>query len=78
MRPARFGGLPSGAAGRTDYYALVYHTCDVLSGDRVEEGKTRFWCRACMKSFISDEGEVPEACPEGHRAGATDPVAAQA
>ena len=43
----------------------------------IEEGKTRFWCSACMKSFIGDAGEVPEACPEGHRAGATDPVAAE-
>ena len=33
----------------------------------VGEGKSRFWCTACMKSFVIDGSETPEACPEGHR-----------
>ena len=32
----------------------------------VPEGKVRWFCAACMKSFIG-EPEQPEACPEGHR-----------
>lgn len=33
----------------------------------VAEGEGRFWCNACMKSFLTTEAE-PAACPEGHRA----------
>jgi hypothetical protein len=32
----------------------------------VAEGETRFFCNACMKSFLATS--EPEACPEGHRA----------
>ena len=32
----------------------------------VEPGKTKFWCNACMKSFVADGTEAPEACPQGH------------
>ena len=31
------------------------------------EGKTNYFCSACMKAFAVDSGEEPEACPEGHR-----------
>ena len=34
----------------------------------VAQGKTKFWCNACMKSFVTDGDELPDACPEGHRA----------
>jgi hypothetical protein len=30
-------------------------------------GKQKFFCTACMKGFLVDEGETPEVCPEGHR-----------
>jgi hypothetical protein len=30
-------------------------------------GKTKFFCSACMKGFLVDEGEQPQVCPEGHR-----------
>ena len=29
-------------------------------------GKQKYFCTACMKSFLGDEGERPEVCPEGH------------
>ncbi len=31
------------------------------------EGKTSYFCSACMKAFVQDGTEEPEACPEGHR-----------
>jgi hypothetical protein len=34
----------------------------------VGEGQVRFFCNACMKSFLAQAGTEPEACPEGHRA----------
>jgi hypothetical protein len=33
----------------------------------VEDGKVRYWCNGCMKSFIAEAGEAPGACPAGHR-----------
>jgi hypothetical protein len=33
----------------------------------VPEGQTRWFCSGCMKSFLIDGDEEPEACPEGHR-----------
>ncbi len=32
----------------------------------VAEGCTKWWCSACMKGFVSEGSEMPEACPEGH------------
>jgi hypothetical protein len=31
------------------------------------QGKTRFFCTACMKGFVHDGDSVPEVCPEDHR-----------
>jgi len=33
----------------------------------LEEGQVRYWCSACQKSFIVQDEQEPEACPEGHR-----------
>ena len=33
---------------------------------KVAEGQVRWFCAACMKSFIAD-AQQPEVCPEGHR-----------
>jgi len=33
----------------------------------LEEGQVRYWCSACLKSFIVEDGQEPQACPEGHR-----------
>jgi hypothetical protein len=30
------------------------------------QGQTRYFCNACMKSFVSTESD-PQACPQGHR-----------
>ena len=32
----------------------------------IAQGKTRWFCVACMKGFIADGTEPPAACPEGH------------
>ncbi len=32
-----------------------------------QEGKTSYFCSACMKAFVHDSTDEPEACPEGHR-----------
>lgn len=29
-------------------------------------GKSRWFCNACMSSFLADAGQTPRACPEGH------------
>ena len=31
------------------------------------EGKINYFCSACMKAFVQDGTDEPEACPEGHR-----------
>ena len=31
------------------------------------EGKQKWFCTACMKGFLVDDGRTPDACPEGHR-----------
>ena len=31
------------------------------------EGARRYWCTACMKSFLAEGEGAPEVCPEGHR-----------
>ena len=33
----------------------------------VPEGKTSYFCSACMKAFTIDGTDEPEACPAGHR-----------
>jgi len=33
----------------------------------IGEGEVRYWCNACMASFIGFAGAAPEQCPEGHR-----------
>jgi len=61
------------ANGRSRGRGLIYK----LPHQRgVAEGLTRWFCNGCMKSFITEGGEAPAACPEGH--GAADPEAAPA
>jgi hypothetical protein len=31
------------------------------------QGKTRYFCSACMDGFVHDGTDEPEACPKGHR-----------
>ena len=33
----------------------------------VGEGEVRYWCNACMASFLGFAAAAPEQCPEGHR-----------
>ena len=39
------------------------------------EGSTKFWCSACMKSFVAEGTAIPETCPEGHVKEQTDDFA---
>ncbi len=34
----------------------------------VPEGKTRWYCHDCGKSFLAPESDMPKACPQGHKA----------
>ena len=44
---------------------LVYR---VPNQKGIAEGQSRWFCRACMKGFVvEDGGGQPEACPDGHR-----------
>jgi len=33
----------------------------------VAQGKTKWFCSACLKSFVADGDTEPQVCPEGHR-----------
>jgi hypothetical protein len=47
----------------------------VANQQGLEEGQVRYWCSACMKSFVVEDGQEPEACPEGHSAQDAEPTA---
>ena len=32
------------------------------------EGQTRWYCAECGESFLAHYGEIPSACPQGHKA----------
>jgi hypothetical protein len=32
------------------------------------EGMTRWYCQTCGESFLAPYGEIPAACPQGHKA----------
>jgi hypothetical protein len=32
----------------------------------IENGKARYWCNACMKSFVGETDPSPQKCPAGH------------
>jgi len=33
----------------------------------VPEGKVRWYCHDCGKSFLTDSGEILQSCPQGHK-----------
>ena len=37
-----------------------------IPNGKIAEGKSRWFCVSCMKSFLVDGDTVPTACPEGH------------
>ena len=41
----------------------------------LEEGQVRYFCSACQKSFVVEDGQEPVACPEGHRNDDSEPTA---
>jgi hypothetical protein len=42
----------------------------------VPEGSTKWFCSACMKSFLNEGRGEPEACREGHPRQAADELMA--
>jgi hypothetical protein len=42
----------------------------------VPEGSVKWFCSACMKSFLNDGQNAPQTCPEGHAREAADEFAA--
>ena len=52
---------------------LVYR---VPNQKGLTEGQSRWFCRACMKSFVIGGDRQPEACPAGHRANNSERTAA--
>lgn len=40
----------------------------LLNQKGIEAGKARYWCNACMKSFVDSAGEMPTKCTAGHGA----------
>jgi hypothetical protein len=55
-KPARAKG---GGKGKKTIYR-------VPPGPNLGEGKSRWFCVACMKGFVIDGTDAPAACPEGH------------
>jgi hypothetical protein len=41
----------------------------------VAQGQTKWFCSACMESFLTETGTDPEACPKGHPAQVEDELA---
>ena len=44
----------------------------------VDEGSTKWFCGACMKSFVTDTTDEPDACPQGHPKLAEEEIAVDA
>ncbi len=55
----------NGKKGRPKKQAII-RPMDNQEG--VSEGQVRWWCNACMDSFIVEGDEAPESCPAGHKA----------
>ena len=59
-------GRAAEKAGRTDKAKKLNYKVPNQRG--VDEGKSRWFCSACMKSFLHEGDREPEICPEDHRA----------
>ena len=58
------GGEKPGETQAVNSKRLVYR---VPNQKGLTEGQSRWFCRACMKGFVIEDGDgQPEACPEGH------------
>jgi hypothetical protein len=70
------GETPAPAAEPAKKGKAKFRTIKKLPNQQgLEEGQVRYWCSACQKSFVVEDGQEPEACPEGHRADDSEPVA---
>ena len=64
-KPAPAPEAPARAAKQEKAKKVIYKAPNQQG---VAQGKTRFFCAACMKGFVHEGSAVPEVCPEGHRA----------
>jgi len=74
------GSLPEKAAketkpkanGRAPSAATARNIKRVPNQKGVAEGQTKWFCSACMQSFVGEGVSLPVACPQGHAAEAED------
>ena len=70
------GETPAPAAEPAKKGKAKFRTIKKVANQQgLDEGQVRYWCSACMKSFVVEGGQEPEACPEGHRADDPEPTA---
>ena len=60
------GAEPKPKATKAKKGAFLRQIRKVPNQKGVPEGSTKFFCSACMKSFLVDGSADPEQCPEGH------------
>ena len=73
--PQDGGGKPKARSSKAK--KLIYRNPNQQG---MAEGKSRWFCTACMKRFVVEGDVQPEVCPEGHRiddAELTAPVASE-
>ncbi len=68
--------IPLKAKASNGVAKLVRQISKLPNQKGVPEGSTKWFCSACMKSFVNEGRHEPEACPEGHLARAADEFAA--
>lgn len=76
-KPARKGAVAKkpGRKGRArTILETTYGNGKEISQEGVSDGKVRFWCNACLTTFIakSRDGEPPSKCTKGHKQGPLD------
>ena len=70
------GETPAPAAEPAKKGKAKFRTIKKVANQQgLEEGQVRYWCSACQKSFVVEDGQEPEACPEGHRNDDPEPTA---
>ena len=70
------GETPAPAAEPAKKGKAKFRTIKKVANQQgLEEGQVRYWCSACQKSFVVEDGQEPEACPEGHRNDDSEPTA---
>ena len=56
---------PKGKAKKASRSKRLIHKVPNHQGD--PKGRDRYWCTACMSSFLAEGDARPDVCPQGHR-----------